>query len=1095
MWSHQGWYCLVFIPHGNYEQYASCYDIENRFGDHVRLASYEVYPDTCGTSMVVGESRNAILAFLKRYIDVFKTCVISDERISAASYGIKQVGRLKRNFPKKTVDIDAFRHKYGYKVMGLVKDFIAGDATAKDFEKAEQDFQTDFEELPIGKGKRPYKLATKMLSYDGKVPSLWHYLGNRKPTLVGFASGRVNNNYAVWEQPLRETDEQREKEKIAQFCMFKVGGKNGWSGQQLYTKTTMCEDNVWSYEWSKNIGPVAEVFCVGMKRERGLSLTRRMVDLNTYSVCALLEMVKALESDSYKVVRDKVYMRWTVHSQNIALHLAKPPVKGETTNSEYWHMAALLSGVADACRNKKIPVPQKIKDIGRVLKKAIGTYIRQESANEQAAAQASEPKKDESSDSDEYEIPWDLSYLGKTRLEKLPLNTLKEECKKRHITCGQRGTCIRKLLEWKKSRVGESKSFELPVPEVRVPQHDIPKVIHQTWKDDKLTGLAPSVKRNTQKWQNANPDYEYKLYGNVQCVEYLETHFPDEDYVWAFEQLVPGAFKADFFRYALLFNEGGVYLDIDTAPLDVTLDEMLEKAEYPDFLSVREAFMLPGVWQAFIACKPGIPFLKVALDQIVSNIKNKWYPPDVLSLWQGRDVSLEAKNTAKNGETKKFFKHMGLKKLNRNNRWGSNFRILAFTGPTLLSSSICKWMGKPLEPLPMRVRHKGVQMHFFYLAPRPNNVVKFNHKTDPGDTDLKTDVFITTADGYDERDKDSYYASAWHARRIYQTVDTSNSAWTSPVSPPALSTPQPETPPAETGYTIPWDYVVQKSERISDIAERTGFDINDLIAVNAASIEGLKTTSKLRPGTELTYPRYMEYSSEPQVLGKGLQNIRVMYDKRDRKNGNRTVVLEIKIMHRDKAVDVALKMFQGDRYSIEKELDITQLGYAVQDDITLYYAGKHTSFYDSVLKSIYDEYFRSGVVGVIIMTDLNTLAEHLIKYRDARYARYPKYGPLKKVKQDSSADWKRNTYNLILKLHRIGIVHGDLKYGNVLINESSDDDLGKVYIIDFERSLKKQDASFQDEWDALPHATPEDVKRRNKTCLRDMRDIFGENII
>ena len=77
----------------------------------------------------------------------------------------------------------------------------------------------------------------------------------------------------------------------------------------------------------------------------------------------------------------------------------------------------------------------------------------------------------------------------------------------------------------------------------------------------------------------------------------------------------------------------------------------------------------------------------------------------------------------------------------------------------------------------------------------------------------------------------------------------------------------------------------------------------------------------------------------------------------------------------------------------------------------------------------------------------------------------------------------------------IGIVHGDLKYGNVFINESDDDDLGKVYIIDFERSFIKQDASFQDEWDTLPHTTQTDINRRNKTCLRDMRDLFKEKIV
>lgn len=304
--------------------------------------------------------------------------------------------------------------------------------------------------------------------------------------------------------------------------------------------------------------------------------------------------------------------------------------------------------------------------------------------------------------------------------------------------------------------------------------------------------------------------------------------------------------------------------------------------------------------------------------------------------------------------------------------------------------------------------------------------------------------------------------------------------------------PSPVSPLVEEGYVPPWDYVVKKQERLRDIAKRTGFDINDLILVNDG-IKGLKASSILRTGTELMYPRYVEYSSEPEILGEGLDRLHMFYN--EKLQGNRTVVFQIAIMHHDQVVDVVLKMFAGSRYAIEKELDISQLGYSVQNDIKLYYTGIHSTFDGVVLKSIYDEFFGSGTVGVIIMTGLNTLADAIYKYRDVRSARYPKFGLLKKKKQGGIANWQHNTHQLIQKLHNVGIVHGDLKYGNVFINESDDDDLGKVYIIDFERSFIKQDASFQDEWDALPHNTQTDINRRNKTCLRDMRDLFKEKIV
>ena len=293
--------------------------------------------------------------------------------------------------------------------------------------------------------------------------------------------------------------------------------------------------------------------------------------------------------------------------------------------------------------------------------------------------------------------------------------------------------------------------------------------------------------------------------------------------------------------------------------------------------------------------------------------------------------------------------------------------------------------------------------------------------------------------------------------------------------------------PEDEGYSPPWDYVLKKQERLSDIAKRTGFDVDDIVTAND-SIKGLLPTSMLVSGTELMYPRYVEYATVPDVREKEF----VIYN--EKLEETRTAVVEIAMMHRGELVDVVVKMFSGDRYAIEKELDLTQLGYAVQKDITLYYTGKHHAFTNSILQSIYDEYFGSGTVGVIIMTALNTLAHALHKYRHVRYGRYSKTGALKQVQPGSAADWKRNTWNVIRKLHTVGIVHGDLKYGNVLINESTDDDLGRVYIIDFERSFKKQDASFQDEWNALPHASALERQRRNKTCLRDMRDLFGEQL-
>ena len=125
-WTSHGWYPLVFVPMDNYEQYANCLDLESRWKDKVRIVGYNVTPQTCGKSMVVGESRNAILNFVSKFKSIFHTCTIADERIIDFGYGIRDIINLKSVLTDAEKQIlDTFRSKFGFKILGIVKDFIS----------------------------------------------------------------------------------------------------------------------------------------------------------------------------------------------------------------------------------------------------------------------------------------------------------------------------------------------------------------------------------------------------------------------------------------------------------------------------------------------------------------------------------------------------------------------------------------------------------------------------------------------------------------------------------------------------------------------------------------------------------------------------------------------------------------------------------------------------------------------------------------------------------------------------------------------------------------------------------------------------------
>ncbi|MHB8522435.1 MAG: glycosyltransferase family 32 protein [Limisphaerales bacterium] len=94
----------------------------------------------------------------------------------------------------------------------------------------------------------------------------------------------------------------------------------------------------------------------------------------------------------------------------------------------------------------------------------------------------------------------------------------------------------------------------------------IPKIIHQVWVGGEL---PEKYKRWSQTFQSLLPDWQYRLWGNEDCLELVRRSFPNhlETYV----NLKVPAQKADVIRYMALCTFGGLYADIDCEckrPLD-----------------------------------------------------------------------------------------------------------------------------------------------------------------------------------------------------------------------------------------------------------------------------------------------------------------------------------------------------------------------------------------------------------------------------------------------------------------------------------------------------------------------------------------------
>jgi inositol phosphorylceramide mannosyltransferase catalytic subunit len=146
----------------------------------------------------------------------------------------------------------------------------------------------------------------------------------------------------------------------------------------------------------------------------------------------------------------------------------------------------------------------------------------------------------------------------------------------------------------------------------------IPKIIYQTYVNNKL----PLITRFFMWWmRKRNPDYRYEFYDDQRIEDFLKSEYPDEIYK-AYKKLAIGAAKADFFRYAILYKTGGVYVDIDGAVL-----RPLSLIIKPDDEAIITRERNPGLYvQWALIYGKEHPIIKRTMEKCVDNISNNRFP-------------------------------------------------------------------------------------------------------------------------------------------------------------------------------------------------------------------------------------------------------------------------------------------------------------------------------------------------------------------------------------------------------------------------------------------------------------------------------------
>ncbi|KAF2726566.1 hypothetical protein EJ04DRAFT_571154 [Polyplosphaeria fusca] len=168
----------------------------------------------------------------------------------------------------------------------------------------------------------------------------------------------------------------------------------------------------------------------------------------------------------------------------------------------------------------------------------------------------------------------------------------------------------------------------LPFHRAKAPT-EIPKKI---WYKLGSQGLGDKAREWTDTCINKNPNYRVEFVRDQAADAYVVKEYADRpDIVETYMNLSVPILKADLFRYLVLYNEGGIWSDLDVTcegpPIDEWIPEQYKEAagmvvgwEYdcgyePTFIRMFQTWWLMS--------KPRQPHMMMVIEDILEGVRNK----------------------------------------------------------------------------------------------------------------------------------------------------------------------------------------------------------------------------------------------------------------------------------------------------------------------------------------------------------------------------------------------------------------------------------------------------------------------------------------
>ena len=166
----------------------------------------------------------------------------------------------------------------------------------------------------------------------------------------------------------------------------------------------------------------------------------------------------------------------------------------------------------------------------------------------------------------------------------------------------------------------------------------IPKNIFKTGIDD-YNKINKDLFSLFNKTIDENPGFKIEYYSDKGSREFVKNNF-NKRVLDTYDKLIPGAYKADLFRYCILYKRGGIYSDLSQnflLPLEDFIDfendnlVLVKDRNLRNIIGDNIGESVEGIQISFMASRPNNYIYLNAINEIIKNCENKYYGGTAMS--------------------------------------------------------------------------------------------------------------------------------------------------------------------------------------------------------------------------------------------------------------------------------------------------------------------------------------------------------------------------------------------------------------------------------------------------------------------------------